>query len=504
MEVTFSGNTATAAKDLVLSGAAFGMAGVDSSSNVYPAALTNGQVKVIELPTVSSTDLPGYYLTGQEQNFHIQTNNPATGLPYSRVLFKITIEGAEATDITSAQYEQTYPSTSWKDFVLLDTGADLVTWYGMAEYGGFNMPAPDDQGLQNFRIIFANAGVYPVHIELWEMDGAVGGTLATGFDMDKVNLLAEKSYDMVAYNTPVITQSGLTGNHQGLTQSFTLNFNNLSAMTDPYTGAPITFVVTLNLPSGTVLTLPGGGTVTCDVNGCTFPVTLIPGANAIALTATFPAPFSGSVTVSLYDSFANPDRLLKAETFSPVVVYANIASVTGTISMEGRSFRGGAQMILTGPTTGTDPVVLFPYGPHTATSVNQISNNLTFANLAGTTYTITTFQPRYLNITAALGKFIVVDTSPEVIAQLKLKGGNANWIGNNVIDVNDASLVGTQYGGLGSTDLNINHGDVNFDNIVNVLDLALVGGNFDLQSDAPGVVVVDGVTFNPAYPTWVP
>ena len=40
-----------------------------------------------------------------------------------------------------------------------------------------------------------------------------------------------------------------------------------------------------------------------------------------------------------------------------------------------------------------------------------------------------------------------------------------------------------KYGGTGSTSLTINHGDCNFDNKVNVQDLALVGGNIDLTSE---------------------
>ena len=62
---------------------------------------------------------------------------------------------------------------------------------------------------------------------------------------------------------------------------------------------------------------------------------------------------------------------------------------------------------------------------------------------------------------------------------------------DNIIDTSDASLVGAQYGGPGSGDSLGNHGDCNFDGIVNIQDLALVGGNWNLTSAV-------------AYTAWLP
>ena len=73
---------------------------------------------------------------------------------------------------------------------------------------------------------------------------------------------------------------------------------------------------------------------------------------------------------------------------------------------------------------------------------------------------------------------------PYNIPALILRGGNAYWrssltVLDNTIDTSDASLVGAQYGGSGSGDTFGNHGDCNFDGIVNIQDLALVGGNWN-------------------------
>ena len=57
---------------------------------------------------------------------------------------------------------------------------------------------------------------------------------------------------------------------------------------------------------------------------------------------------------------------------------------------------------------------------------------------------------------------------------------------NNAIDISDASLVGTYYNIAGDNDA-----DANFDETVNIFDLAMVGGNY-------------GLTSGTAYASWTP
>jgi hypothetical protein len=212
------------------------------------------------------------------------------------------------------------------------------------------------------------------------------------------------------------------------------------------------------------------------VDGCAFPVTLAAGANAIPLTAVFTGTQTvTTVPVALYDSLAAPDRLLASASFGPVAVFDNVPAVLGTVSMQGRTTRAGVPVTLT--------AVTVPYGPYLATSIEQISNNLSFANVAEGSYTITTNQPRYLNIAAGLGKVVTISSTKTSLASLELKGGNANWV-DNIIDIFDAVVVGTTYGTAGD-------GDVNFDGKVNIQDLALVGGNYHLTSET-------------AYELWIP
>jgi hypothetical protein len=146
--------------------------------------------------------------------------------------------------------------------------------------------------------------------------------------------------------------------------------------------------------------------------------------------------------------------------------------VTGTISMQGRTVRSGVPLTLTD--VNGAPV----YGPFTDDSGPELAFNVLFSPVNGGIYEITTLQPRYLNVTADLNKQFLVNSAYE-IEPLELQGGNAIWTDND-IDINDASLVGAQYGWTGNT--STQDADVNFDDKVNIQDLALVGGNFDLDS----------------------
>jgi hypothetical protein len=151
-----------------------------------------------------------------------------------------------------------------------------------------------------------------------------------------------------------------------------------------------------------------------------------------------------------------------------VTILAN-STATGTLSMQGRSTSLGIPVTL----TSTE---LIPWGPYATATLNMISNNLVFNNVAGGTYVFTTNQPRYLNISADLAKTVLI-TSNKVFPTLELKGGNAFWA-DNTITVSDAAVIGGAYG-IGDITSN---GDVNFDGKVNVQDLAMVGGNYGLNS----------------------
>ncbi len=162
----------------------------------------------------------------------------------------------------------------------------------------------------------------------------------------------------------------------------------------------------------------------------------------------------------------------------------DLLAVTGTFSMQGRSVRAGIPVTLTA-------VAPDAFGPFLGQTIELISNNLVLNNVVEATYTITTSQPRYLNVS------VLADTvngitktkaisAATILTSLQLKGGNANYA-DNIVDVSDAGVVGNGWG----TGTISHNGDVNFSGAVDLLDLSLVGANYGLTSAV-------------AYGSWLP
>lgn len=167
-----------------------------------------------------------------------------------------------------------------------------------------------------------------------------------------------------------------------------------------------------------------------------------------------------------------------------ITVYPQRFTVSGWITLQGQiNYEGIPVTLGTGVTHG--------YGPYNVFTNGDPTTNLVVPQVVEDTYQFTTQQPRYLNVHAGMNVQIIVD-SDEVLPELNLKGGNAVWT-DNVIDVSDASVVGAWYG---KTLEDLVEGqtldaDVNFDGVVNIQDLAIVAGNYDLTSEI-------------AYGAWLP
>ena len=598
--VTFSGATAGANLPLSFSyttTSGFGMAGYESSTNVYVNAMVNGAVTIIDLPTINSTDIQGYYLVGEQREFHVTATNPSTGGSYAHVIFQFNVT-ADAGDLSLEYYE----GSTWHALPLTCASGVCSGYYGPST--GFPMPNPYS-ATSLFRVTAAVPGSYPVEIKLLDLDTDPDAVLAiytntavvydkpsvTSSDIQGYYLVGEArdfhvqvnnpatggGFTSIFYNFEIANASladiaslvcdGNTINLQvvgtslkGSTGPFpmpaeaswntpcTVNFNTAKtytftvSMTDttpdpdrilqtysstanvytkptltstditgPYlAGVPKDFHMTVDNPATggnfdnsiyyvfTIANAEPTDIASLSCNG--IPVTLTDsGADLTGRvgygSAGFPMPPSqqwvntcnvqfakvGSYgfTVDMVDNPGSPasDHLL-VRFQATAVVNGNFA-VTGTFSMQGNASRAGIPVTLTwGGTLGT-------YGPSAPTS-NLVSGNFSLSVLYGGEYTITTLQPRYLNVTADLLKKITV-AGPYEMSALILKGGNAYWKSSlteydNEIAGSDASLVGTQYGHPGYDTAIGNNGDCNFDGIVNIQDLALVGGNFYMTS----------------------
>jgi len=141
-----------------------------------------------------------------------------------------------------------------------------------------------------------------------------------------------------------------------------------------------------------------------------------------------------------------------------------LPGVNGLITLQGiLAPRAGVPVRLTSGSVVRDT---------TSTALSDI--NYGFTGVETLTYTFTTSQPRYLNVTTASGKTFLVN-GDKTLQALRLFGGDVNQ--DDKITVSDASDVGTAWGSTANPEANIN-----YDGIVNIQDLALVGGNYGLIS----------------------
>jgi hypothetical protein len=249
---------------------------------------------------------------------------------------------------------------------------------------------------------------------------------------------------------------------------------------NPGGGAYADLDLDFDLPAGAILEVwDGTSFVTiADPSAFDFGALGVGDETAFLFHVTFVAPGDNTISVDLVDTTPEPDVVLATtdETFMVLGAF----DVIGTIAMQGRTVRDGV------PLTLTDVDGAPVYGPFADLSGPELAYNVLFAGVDGSIYEITTLQPRYLNVHEGLDKQIYV-RGAYTIPALELKGGNAywryedgvgGWIYDNLINIQDASRVGTNYGATGDLDA-----DVNFDGKVSIQDLALVGGNYNLTSE---------------------
>jgi hypothetical protein len=151
----------------------------------------------------------------------------------------------------------------------------------------------------------------------------------------------------------------------------------------------------------------------------------------------------------------------------------NYASVSGTVSLQGRSTPGN-----TGQVTLTDLAGVF--GPYT-TTFDPVTGAFTFDNVQalseGTNYQLEARHGLYLgNQTSHLLHALETFSAP----QTRLLGGDAN--NDGLIDLSDLTCIGGSFGGAPVSCGTTGSSDINADGKVNILDLVMPGGNYGLTS----------------------
>ncbi len=174
------------------------------------------------------------------------------------------------------------------------------------------------------------------------------------------------------------------------------------------------------------------------------------------------------------------------------VTISGLANFTGYIDLEGRANDSGATL------TAYNQQAIFGSVAY-ASGVSASSGKFTTSYLATyqltvpTTYYFQVDAPLFLPTTAVAtspsypslptlwpDSLILSDRPLTSMKQVKLLGGDA--VSDNVIGVSDLGCIAGAYGGLATNCSGLGSSDVNGDGVVNIYDLVLVGGNFDLTS----------------------
>jgi hypothetical protein len=152
-------------------------------------------------------------------------------------------------------------------------------------------------------------------------------------------------------------------------------------------------------------------------------------------------------------------------------------TVTGRIDLQGRADDAGAVLAFAqGVNQG--------YGPYTF-STSDYWGSVSGSDVVDDTYQVTVERDLYLDVTSALNITVDITDDNQVLSTLVLLGGDAN--DDNLIGISDAGIIGGAYGSSpGDTNWDPS-ADINGDGTINILDLVLVGSNYDMDSaDAYG------------------
>jgi hypothetical protein len=144
-------------------------------------------------------------------------------------------------------------------------------------------------------------------------------------------------------------------------------------------------------------------------------------------------------------------------------------SVTGTVRLQGRPDDSGATLsFLPGETYG------YPYDFVTSGYWGQVTaSDVVYVD----TYTVVVSAEHYLDVTEASGVTATIDSEDVILEPVMLWGGDV--VGDdNEITINDATFIANSYG-FSNPDC-----DINQDGIVDIMDLAILGGNYGKTSAA--------------------
>ena len=227
--------------------------------------------------------------------------------------------------------------------------------------------------------------------------------------------------------------------------------------------------------------IPAGWNADCSSGQCWFAVTKFTGSPvsgggpvaAVTLTG-LPSGSAGTFTVDFSDVILGKDGgdAIDAALFTATCAVYDVATINGTVTMQGRLTPKSAGTVTLADQTGFLPAVQVPFLATDGSFTAQVPWLPT-----STLYDITASHWLYLSNKNT--GYIVNSAGPFTLPSTKLLGGDA--MNDGSVQITDLSCIGFQFGHV--PDVNAcgglpNSPDINEDGTVNILDLVLAGGNF--------------------------
>lgn len=152
------------------------------------------------------------------------------------------------------------------------------------------------------------------------------------------------------------------------------------------------------------------------------------------------------------------------------------ATVNGTVQMQGRTFPTDAGSVTVYDQQG--------YAPPTTVAFSTVDGTFSATvplYLGSTTFDVEASHSLYL--THRLTGIVLTDGGTYPAGTTTLKGGDADNSGK--ISVTDLTCIGANFGGAGALCGATGNSDITNNGVVNIFDLVLAGGNYDLASPRP-------------------
>lgn len=230
--------------------------------------------------------------------------------------------------------------------------------------------------------------------------------------------------------------------------------------------------------------IPGAWNASCAAGVCKFAVTHVSPQTAVTGSGTlaqiiFTGVGAGETPLTFTNHILadkDSNQLTHTVTTGFLTVFRTV-SVSGTVNMQGRTY----------PTDTPGTVTIydqFGYAPPTTTPFSA-SDGTWSASVAvdpsSSTFDIEASHSLYL--TNRETGVNMSGSGPFPQPTTKLLGGDADNSG--LIDVSDLSCIGGAFGGSPTVCGTTGSSDINADLTVNILDLVLAGGNYNLSSPQP-------------------